>query len=158
KAMDKVVVSKDAVQGYMNNVSAVTEEVSASAEEIAATAEEQTASINEVAQAVHGLKKLATELKEILSFYKNTEEIGEETIQEEPGIEEEFLADSFEEAVTEDSGEEADVDYDEPAYGEGGSPETARQPEDEIPEGTAEKAVDAGKPLDFNLKEEDELK
>ncbi|MFZ7102743.1 MAG: hypothetical protein ACOWWO_08795, partial [Peptococcaceae bacterium] len=156
KAMDKVVVSKDAVQGYMNNVSAVTEEVSASAEEIAATAEEQTASINEVAQAVHGLKKLAAELKEILSFYKNTEEIGE-TIQEEPGIEEELLADS-EEAVTEDSGEEADVDYDEPAYGEGGSPETARQPEDEIPEGTAEKAVDAGKPLDFNLKEEDELK
>lgn len=73
-AMDKVVESKDTVQGYMNNVSAVTEEVSASAEEIAATAEEQTASINEVTQAVNGLKDLADELNNLLTFFKNDDE------------------------------------------------------------------------------------
>jgi methyl-accepting chemotaxis protein len=82
-AMDKVVVSKDTVQGYMNNVSAVIEEVSASAEQIAATAEEQTASINEVTLAINGLKELAVQLDSLLQFFKSdeTESIFEEANQ-----------------------------------------------------------------------------
>jgi len=74
-AMEKVVASKDDVLGYMNNVSAVTEEISASSEEIAATSEEQTASTNEVAQAAQNLKHLAEELKKILTFFQNIDTI-----------------------------------------------------------------------------------
>jgi len=73
EAIEKVAVSKDEVLGYINNVSAVSEEISASSEEIAATAEEQTASINEVTQAVQGLEKMAQQLKEFLAFFQNIE-------------------------------------------------------------------------------------
>lgn len=102
QAMHKVNTSKDEVIGYINNVSAVSEEVSASAEEISATAEEQTAAVNEVAQAAQGLKELSGRLREILSFFKDMEDM---TLENEGNIPEkshstiieEVLADELEE-------------------------------------------------------------